>query len=239
MRLSAVVPATDGAATLDRCLAAILAAEQPPEEIIVVRAPGMPAAIGPGVVSVDSPAFGGPAAARNAGALIATGDVLVFVDADVAVKPDAFARMRSWFDGPGVDAVFGSYCDRPDAPGVVSGFRNLLHHHVHQSGAGPAETFWTGLGAIRRSMLVTAGGLDEGLRYLEDLEFGRRLVAVGASIELDPALQGTHLKGYTLRGMVRTDLRERAIPWVRLALEGRATTRALNAGGRHRASAVA
>lgn len=58
----------------------------------------------------------------------------------------------------------------------------------------------------------------------------------GASIELDPALQGTHLKGYTLRGMVRTDLRERAIPWVRLALEGRATTRALNAGGRHRAS---
>lgn len=70
--------------TLDRCLAAILAAELPPEEIIVVRAPGMPAAIGPGVVSVDSPAFGGPAAARNAGAQIATGDVLVFVDADVA-----------------------------------------------------------------------------------------------------------------------------------------------------------
>jgi hypothetical protein len=155
------------------------------------------------------------------------------------VAPDAIARLRAAFAAGPVDAVFGSYCDRPAAPGVVSGFRNLLHHHVHQRGAGPAETFWTGLGAIRRPVLLGVGGLDDGLRYLEDLELGRRLVEGGASIVLDPSIQGTHLKGYSLRTMVRTDLVERAIPWVRLALQGRVTTRALNAGARHRASALA
>lgn len=204
-----------------------------------MRGPNMPAPAGAGVLSVRSPAHGGPAAARNAGSAIAAGDVIVFVDADVAVKPDVFEHLREHFADPAVDAVFGSYCDRPHAPGVVSGFRNLLHHYVHQNGAGPAETFWTGLGAIRRELLLSAGGLDDGLRYLEDLELGRRLSARGARILLDPAVQGTHLKGYDLHAMVRTDLKERAIPWVRLALEGRATHTALNAGGRHRASALA
>ena len=124
MRLSAVVPATDGAVTLDRCLAAILAAEQPPEEIIVVRAPGMPAAIGPGVLSVDSPGFGGPAAARNAGALIATGDALVFVDADVAVRPDAFIRIRAWFDAQAPETVDAEAVGREHLRDTVAA---LLH----------------------------------------------------------------------------------------------------------------
>jgi GT2 family glycosyltransferase len=237
VHLSVVIPATDGSITLGACLDAITASATPPDDVIVVQSPSMPAPPHPGVVSIPSAAHGGPAAARNAGAAYATGDVVVFVDADVALKPDAFDRIRAWFADPAVDAVFGSYCDTPAAPGAVSGFRNLLHHHVHQGGAGRAETFWTGLGAIRRDVLFATGGLDDELRYLEDLELGYRLTEHGARIELDPQLQGTHLKSYTVRGMVRTDLHERAIPWVRLALEGRVSASALNAGGRHRASA--
>ena len=51
---------------------------------------------------------------------------------------------------PTLSALFGAYDDLPAAPGIVSNFRNLLHHHVHHRNAGPAETFWTGLGAVRR-----------------------------------------------------------------------------------------
>jgi GT2 family glycosyltransferase len=226
MRLSAIVPATDTPPQLDRCLAAIRAAEQPPDELIVVE-------------TADRP---GPAAARNAGAERAHGDVLVFVDSDVVAHRDAFARVRAAFADPALAAVFGSYDDAPEAPGVVSGFRNLLHHFVHQHSAGEATTFWAGLGAIRRETFSRAGGFDAE-RYpassIEDIELGMRLVASGARIRLDPAIQGTHLKHWTLASMVRTDLHGRGVPWVVLLARERAAPTGLNLGWRHRLSAAA
>jgi hypothetical protein len=180
------------------------------------------------------------ALARNSGALQADGDVLVFVDADVAVHGDAFVRIREAFDtDPELVAMFGSYDDAPAAPGVVSVFRNLLHHHVHQQGAGPASTFWAGLGTVRRDAFEAAGGFVE--HPIEDIELGMRLSAGGARIVLDPQLQGQHLKGWSLWSMVRTDLLIRGIPWVGLLLTHRASASksALNLGWRHRLSAAA
>jgi hypothetical protein len=220
VRLSVIVPATAPAPTLSRCLAAIEAAG--PDELFVA----------------DEPARGTPAAARNLAADRATGDVLVFVDADVLVHADALDRIRARLRDPALDAVFGSYDDSPEAPGPVSGFRNLLHHHVHHEGAGPAQSFWTGLGAVRRPAFDAAGRLDPARRWLEDVELGARLVQAGARIELDPAIQGTHLKRYTLASMLHVDTVERAIPWVDLMLDGRAPHSALNAGAKHRISAL-
>lgn len=226
MQLTAIVPATDRPPELERCLAAIRGAEDPPEELIVV----------------DTATRRGPAAARNEGAARAAGDVLVFVDADVLPRTDAFRRIREAFaSDPSLAAVFGSYDDSPEAAGVVSGFRNLLHHFVHQQSAGPATTFWAGLGAMRRDAFTGAGGFDEE-RYsepsIEDIELGMRLAAAGARMRLDPALQGKHLKRWTLAKMIRTDFRDRGVPWVALLAGNGATPTGLNLGWRHRASAV-
>jgi hypothetical protein len=227
VRLSAIVPATNRPATLARCVEAIRAAVDAPDEVIVVE---------------DAPEPG-PAGARNEGARRATGDVLVFVDADVVPHADAFARIRAAFDADGgLAGVIGSYDDDPPARGVVAGFRNLLHHHVHQQGAGEVPTFWAGLGALRREAFESAGGFDAA-RYprpsIEDVELGARLVARGARIVLDPAVQGTHLKAWTLGEMVRTDFAARGLPWIDLLLAGGTSTTMLNLGWRHRASAVA
>ena len=227
LTLSAVVPATDAPATLGRCRAALAASTRGPDEVIVV----------------DGPAELSAPAARNTGAGQATGDVLVFVDADVEVHGDALARIRDAFeDDPDLTAVFGSYDDTPSAPGQVSVFRNLLHHHVHHAGAGPAETFWTGLGAIRRDVFAEIGGFDDA-RYrhasIEDIELGDRLRRRGHRIVLDPAIQGTHLKVWTLRSMVWTDFARRGVPWVALQVRNRRLSAALNLGWRHRASALA
>lgn len=224
--VSVVVPATDRPRTLGRCLAALRGGAEPPDEIVVV----------------DRPRGLGPAAARNAGAARARGEILVFVDADVEVHPDAVGRIRAAFGRESeLTALFGSYDDSPAAPGAVSGFRNLLHHHVHQRAAGPATTFWAGFGSVRRDAFTAAGGFDAG-RYavpaVEDVELGLRLSARGGRLRLDPELLCTHLKAWTLLEMVRTDFARRGVPWVVLLLERRRGARALNLGPRHSASAV-
>lgn len=226
MRLSCIIPATDRPPTLGRCLAAIRDAQSPPEELIAITEP--------------TPA--GPAGARNEGSQRASGEVLVFVDADVIVHPDVFVRIRDAFDRePELAAVFGSYDDSPEAPGAVSGFRNLLHHYVHQQGEGSASTFWAGLGAVRREVFLRAGGFDAD-RYpvpsIEDIQLGIRLTTEGNLIRLDPSLQGTHLKAWSLTQMVRTDYLHRGLPWARLLLSSREVPPTLNLGWRHRLSAL-
>jgi GT2 family glycosyltransferase len=225
--LSVVIPATDAPPTLGRCLAA-LARSTEPHEVVVVADP--PAA--------------GPAAARNAGVARTRGDIVVFVDSDVEVHPDALRRLRETFErDAAADAVFGAYDDRPAATAVVSRFRNLLHHHVHASAGGPATTFWAGLGAIRREAFDAVGGFDAE-RYprpcIEDIELGMRLHAAGRRIVLDPAVRGTHLKRWTLASMLRTDLAARGAPWVALRLErGGAGGGALNLAWGQRLAAAA
>jgi hypothetical protein len=228
VRLSAIVPATDGPLSLARCEAAIHAAAEGPEELIVVTDAdgGRP----------------GPAAARNAGAVRASGDVLVFVDSDVAVHPDAFTRIRAALErDPALVGLFGSYDDEPADRSVVSRFRNLLHHHVHQQSAGPVGSFWSGLGAIRRDAFQAAGGFDDQrftVSSMEDVELGLRLAEAGARIELDPDLRGKHLKGWTLASMVRTDLVRRGAPWVAVLMRRREMPGELNLSRRHRVAAA-
>lgn len=223
-RLSVIVPATDEPPTLERCVLAIRAGLEPDDELHVVT----------------EPRACHPSVARNLGAAQATGDVIVFVDADVEVQADTLARFRAAFDrDPALAATFGSYDDTPGEDGVVSEFRNLLHHHVHHDSAGEATTFWTGLGAVRCAAFDAVGGFDGSLRYLEDVDFGMRLSANGDRIVLDPRIQGKHLKRWTLWEMVRTDFVGRAIPWVELLLRHRHSTGTLNLGWRHRLSALA
>ena len=224
--LAVVVPATDRPPTLSRCLDAIRASSEQPDELVVV----------------GDPAAAGPAEARNAGVAETTSEVVAFVDADVLVHPDALARLRATFAAdPELAAAFGSYDDEPADPGTVSRFRNLLHHHVHTSSAGPADSFWAGLGAVRRESFTAAGGFDAqrfATSAVEDIDLGMRIRAGGGRIALDPEIRGTHLKRWTLASMIRTDLLARGVPWLRLQLEAGQLAGSLNLGWRQRLGAL-
>jgi GT2 family glycosyltransferase len=182
----------------------------------------------------------GPAYARNRGAELARGEILFFVDADVVLLPGALERVAKTFaDRPDLAAVFGSYDAHPTANGMISRYRNLLHHFVHQNGNPEASTFWAGCGAIRQNVFAALGGFDEkrfSRASIEDIELGYRLRASGQSVRLDKDLQGTHLKCWSFWSLIRTDIVCRAIPWSRLILETKKLPNDLNLKWKDRAS---
>lgn len=245
--ISVIIPVYNSAAMLTRCLEAVTASEYRHYECIVVDDGSIDdsrivAARFPVRVIELSGGPRGPAYARNRGANVAQGDVLFFIDADVLITSDTLGKVAATFtQQPSVDAVFGSYDDSPAVGSLVSQYKNLFHHFVHQNSSTKAVTFWSGCGAVRREVFLAMGGFDEE-RYprpsIEDIELGYRMSAAGYAIVLNKEIQVKHLKHWTLPGMIRSDVFDRAIPWTMLILRDRHLPNDLNLRFSQRVSMV-
>ena len=225
-RLSIVIPVYNSVAELRQCLASLRLSKTPPFECIVVddgstdESAAVAAQFGAKVLSTGVKS--GPAVARNLGARAAGGDILLFLDADVCVHPDTICKVLEEFANDSyLDAVMGSYDERPSAQNFISQYRNLMHCFVHQNSNRTATTFWAGCGAIRRSVFLDFGGFDEkyGTPAIEDIELGYRLSQGGRKLVLSPDLQVKHLKRWGVRSMTKADFFYRALPWSELALQ--------------------
>jgi glycosyltransferase involved in cell wall biosynthesis len=235
--VSVVVPVLDGGDNFARCLAALTASPPSPAwELIVVDdgsvdgSPDRARVAGARVLHTPG-ARSGPGVARNLGAGVARGEIVFFLDADVLVTPHIIAQVVAAFrEEPTLAALFGSYDAGPAATNFLSQYKNLFHHYVHQTSWSEATTFWSGCGAIRRSVFLELGGFDPAYKRpsIEDIELGYRLTRAGYSVRLCHDIQVTHLKRWTARSLVMTDIRDRGIPWTQLMLRGRIYTNDLN-----------
>ena len=236
-RVSVVVPVYAGGDDFRRCLASLAALDPPADEVVVVvdggGADDVAAATAAGFRVLQTARRGGPGRARNQGVAAATGDVVLFLDADVTAHTDAVDRVRDTFRRhPGIAAVIGSYDDEPGATNFLSQYKNLVHHFTHQSARAEAFTFWSGCGAVSRDVFLRHGGFDEAYDRpsIEDIELGYRLRAAGERIRLDTSLQVSHLKRWTPRSLITTDVRQRALPWSALILRSGRLDNDLNVG---------
>jgi glycosyltransferase involved in cell wall biosynthesis len=227
--LTVIVPVHNGATDLEACLRALIKGDLPRDtwELIVVDDASTDTSLmiaerfANRVIRLEEPAKG-PAFARNRGIEAANSSHVAFVDADVMVHADALRLLCEKLESEDIAAVFGSYDDRPLASNVVSQYRNLLHHFVHQRAAGFVESFWAGCGAAKKEIIASVGMFDEERFHrpeMEDVDLGYRLRDAGHRICLDPAIQCTHRKRITLPGMVASDFSRRGIPWTRLLLD--------------------
>ncbi|MDB9372529.1 glycosyltransferase [Nodularia sphaerocarpa] len=244
LSISVIIPVHNGGESFRQCLSSIGASISQPTEVIVVadgdtESGQVAADWGAKVINVKEK--GGPAQARNLGAAAAQGEIIFFVDADVAIAPDTINQVRLAFaEDANLGAVIGSYDDAPGASNFLSQYKNLFHHYTHQNANEDAFTFWGACGAIRRDIFLAMGGFDKSYRRpcVEDIELGYRLKAAGYKIRLDKALQVKHLKRWGIVSLVKADVCDRALPWTQLILRQGQMPSDLNLGWSSRLSVI-
>ncbi|AYN40320.1 glycosyltransferase [Streptomyces dangxiongensis] len=238
-RVSVVVPTRDKAGSLRLTLACLADQSCPvPVDVVVVNDAAPPrdgtpdatervVAEAAGRPSLPVRAVRGPgrgrAAARNAGAAVAVGDLLLFLDDDILLPPTAVAAHVAAHHRDADACVHGPVRDLPGArrllastePGVrrapyeavaagrfgrtvVTALERLVA--AMAEGRAPAVAPWlVCIGAntsMPRALWRRSGGYDEGFGTTwgcEDLELGRRLWSLGTRMRLAPDAPGVHL----------------------------------------------
>ncbi|MEZ5246159.1 MAG: glycosyltransferase [Acidimicrobiales bacterium] len=244
-RVSVCIPARDPGVALDRTLAGLRSQRYPSALLEVVISDDASAS----PIEVDATGLDlvvdrrdgrdgfGAAAARNRAAEIATGDVLVFLDADVVPSPDFVAAMARWFDQTDDAVVLGAmrFVDL-DGIGADEVGRLLLDggwDDLVRSRRIPGQDWRAGYVAESRGLTVDevdlfrvvtgaalavhpdrfneVGGFCEvPIRGIEDTELGYRLMANGGILVPDATALVWHQGRPTLRGSAaRRNRRER------------------------------
>jgi glycosyltransferase involved in cell wall biosynthesis len=241
-----IMPAYNASATIAQALGAIAKSTRTAQEVIVFddgstdNTPNIARTLGASVISGKIPKQG-PGHGRSECAKAATSDILVFIDADVAVWSDSIRLLiETITENATVAAAFGSYDAEPACRNWAAKYANLRHHHFHQIGNPQASTFWTGFGAVKREVFLDTQGFNSKYSEpsIEDVEFGTRLRKAGHEIRLVPEAVAKHYKDWTLRQLWRTDIFNRAVPWSRLLISKQIEPRILNTSHKERLSAI-
>lgn len=222
VRYSVIVPAYQAAGTLPACLAALANQTVAPQsyEVIVVDDGSTDGtaeiAQQAGVITVTQ-AHAGAAAARNRGAALARGELLLFTDADCAPVPGWIAAITAPFSArpqksdsdPGdfVAGAKGAYLTRQQS--TVARFTQLEYEdrYDRMAGAERIDFIDTYSAAYRRDVFLANNGFDTRIWWVEDQEFSFRLAEKGYRLVFAPTAQVYHQHNRTLAQYARRKFR--------------------------------
>jgi glycosyltransferase involved in cell wall biosynthesis len=193
--LSVIIPARNVASTIVPCLEAVLMELPSGAEVVVADHASkdntiqLIQAMGDRRVRIAPVTAKSVGAVRNRGADQATGDLLAFIDADCIVPPSHFSRLLRVFAEPEVGAAGAPYSLPPSTRWI-----ERVWYHLHAPKDPTSVKYVPGGNlAIRKSLFSRAGGFDESLGSGEDTEFCQRLLGMGVTLRVDPAIAVAHL----------------------------------------------
>jgi glycosyltransferase involved in cell wall biosynthesis len=135
--------------------------------------------------------------ARNLGARMAKGDVLVFLDADTLLEPTALQKIATDFTE---EYAAGTIRGWPDCERLkyklIYGLKNLTHRTGFHSGSSGVILCW-------RKHFIETGGFDERLEVRENSELMRRLMKFGKYKYVGDVTATTSMRRYDQRGCAR------------------------------------
>jgi mycofactocin glycosyltransferase len=160
-----------------------------------------------GVIIQPAGAVTSPGFARNRAAVCAAGEWLVFIDADTEPDPNLIGAYFDPLPSDQTAILGGGIIDTPP-PGVAS---VAAAHAVARAQMADRVTLsrprfpyaQTANCAIRRAVLLEAGGFAEDVRAGEDADLCLRLVAAGWELQRRPAAVVRHRARATFKGSMR------------------------------------
>jgi len=214
--ISIVIPTRDRPDALDACLAALAEQSLSPERFeVVVVDDGGAAELGEVVdrhrdslrLSLTRRAHAGPAAARNAGAQAARGEVLAFTDDDCLPAPDwltaiatAVERSPESIVGGRTENALVSNRSSEASQAVIA---YMYADGLHRTGELPFVT--SNNLALAHELFDTLGGFDASFpeAAAEDRDLSARCTASGGSLVYEPAALVRHAHPLDPRSLLR------------------------------------
>lgn len=222
---SACIPAYQAASCIGDALVSLFDQTHPPYEVIVCNdgsTDDLDAAVAPfrNRIILVHQENRGLSAARNRAVAEATGDYVVFLDADDRFEPKRLERLGALaMERPDLDILTTDAYVEID--GTITGrFYTETHRFVidDQRIGILSSNFVFVQAAVRRTVLLDAGGFDETLPVVEDWECWTRLILDGARAGMvDEALAVYRIRSGSLSsdrvGLLRgrLDVLERAL----------------------------
>jgi GT2 family glycosyltransferase len=153
----------------------------------------------------------GAAAARNAGARRAKGELLFFIDADCVVRPETLALVDAASSKHRGEALVtgGTYARIAHDDTFFSTFQSVFVNYFETKRGKEADYIATHALVIERRLFENNHGFDEEfLPILEDVEFSHRLRANGCRLAVNPDIIVGHIFGFSLAKSLRNAYRK-------------------------------
>ncbi|MDO9068879.1 MAG: mycofactocin biosynthesis glycosyltransferase MftF [Deltaproteobacteria bacterium] len=212
--VSIIIPVMNRAEELRRCLTSLSQISYPQEKIQIIVVDDGSSDDSPqvarqfGALLVPSGGTGrGPAAARNVGAALASGEILAFIDSDCSASTEWLNELIPSFSNPAMAAVGGqvdgmcteSGVDRYEA--VMSSLSIGSRERVENSGN---DTFYLPSCnlLVRRIAFQSAGGFKDSMHVGEDVDLTWRLRDKGWSITYVPVGNVLHEHRSSIRSFM-------------------------------------
>jgi GT2 family glycosyltransferase len=222
--ISVIIPNRNGTSTISKCLEAALRSACRDFEVVVsddCSTDGSVEIIKEYPVKlVRLNEHSGAAAARNAGARAARGEVLFFIDSDCIMQPDTIEIASKAFHAHPDKVSGGTYTPIAHDRGFFGTFQSLFVNYSETKTPRPDYVATHAMVISKRLFDESSGFDEEFMPILEDVEFSHRLRRKGVELRMQPALQVEHIFNFSLWGSLKNAFRK-SLYWTMYSIRNR------------------